>query len=66
MPDKERVSSRQTLASMDCLLLERSQECEITTDRDARATQLNSCYETTATTPRDSSSGLCPTVVPCA
>ena len=42
---------------MDCLLLERSRECETTTDRDAGATQLSSCYETTALTPLASTSG---------
>jgi hypothetical protein len=44
------VSSRQTLAK-DCLLLEHSRECEITTGRDAGAKQLGSCHETTAVTP---------------
>jgi hypothetical protein len=46
------VSSRQTHSLIkDCLLLQRSRECEINTDRDAGATQLRSYYETTAIAP---------------
>jgi len=50
MRNKERVSSRQTLAKLNGLpTAGNSRECETTTDRDAGATQLG--YETTAVTP---------------